>query len=201
MRGRHTLPRFPDADYSDRHNPGDTDMGRGIDYGMGSANIDRATGIRFGVIPMNSLNEWAWESFEADYGDPTCGECGGSVVDYDDDLHGEYKHGRGCSDLACEPCERVYETGDCYGEEPIGHTCTDSDYSATVDSYNDVFITRAPYFTRAAYCSPCAPGACHLGNPCDDGDRAYCFGHDWFEGGRAPYPVYSVETGEIVEPG
>jgi len=30
-------------------------------------------------------------------------------------------------------------------------------------------------------------------------NACYCFGHDWFEDGKAPYPVYSVETGELVE--
>ena len=30
-------------------------------------------------------------------------------------------------------------------------------------------------------------------------NRAYCLGHDWFDDNKAPYPVYSVETGrEIV---
>jgi hypothetical protein len=30
--------------------------------------------------------------------------------------------------------------------------------------------------------------------------KGYCFGHDWFEGGKAPYPVFSVKTGELVLP-
>ena len=34
----------------------------------------------------------------------------------------------------------------------------------------------------------------------EDGERAYCFGHDWFEDKAAPYPVYSVATGELVPP-
>jgi len=29
--------------------------------------------------------------------------------------------------------------------------------------------------------------------------KVYCFGHDWFEDNKAPYPVYSVETGELIE--
>lgn len=29
-------------------------------------------------------------------------------------------------------------------------------------------------------------------------NRAYCLGHDWFEDGQAPYPVYSIATGELV---
>ena len=34
-------------------------------------------------------------------------------------------------------------------------------------------------------------------NLCKDGPATYCFGHDMFPG-SAPYPVYSVETGELV---
>lgn len=62
----------------------------------------------------------------------------------------------------------------------------------------DIFVTLSPYFTRAKFCSPCAPGACYLLNPNADGERAYCLGHEWFEG-PAPYPVYRVDTGEEVK--
>ena len=62
-----------------------------------------------------------------------------------------------------------------------------------------MWFTRSPYFTRAAFCSPCAPGACHLANPREDGERAYCPGPDWFDDENpAPFPIYSVATGEIV---
>lgn len=176
--------------------------GRGIDYGMGTTNIDRETGIRFGVIPMNDLNEWAHESFEADYGAPTCGKCGNEAVDYDDEKHGEYKVKRGaCSDYACETCERVFDGEDAFGDDVREWILDDGEYKATMGGDDgDVFILHSPYFTRAQFCSPCAPGACHLRNPTEDGERAYCFGHDWFEGDKAPYPVYSVATGELVAP-
>jgi len=31
-----------------------------------------------------------------------------------------------------------------------------------------------------------------------EGVKTYCLGADWFENERAPYPVYSVATGELV---
>lgn len=34
----------------------------------------------------------------------------------------------------------------------------------------------------------------------ESGVKTYCVGHDWFEDGKAPYPVYSVATGELVAP-
>ncbi len=94
----------------------------------------------------------------------------------------------------------------------------------------DLFIEKSPFFTYAQFCSPCAPGAGYLMNPftnerenSDTGQsgvaaaedypqdyklraelagfpKVYCFGHDWFENGKAPYPVFSVETREIVKP-
>jgi hypothetical protein len=172
---------------------------KGIDYGMGQTNIDRETGIRFGVIPMNALGEYAWDGFEPDYGPPSCPECGREVKEYDDEAHGEYPEIRGCADYACESCERVYDSEKVYGDEPCGHTCTDSEYSATVDSYNDVFILKSPYYTRAQFCSPCAPGACYLTNPCEDGAKAYCLGEEWFnDESSCPYPIYRVDNDELL---
>jgi hypothetical protein len=176
-------------------------MGRGIDYGMGQTNIDKENGIRFGVIPMNDLGEFAWDSFEADYGPACCGKCGNEAVDFNSEAHSEYTRGRGCSDYACEGCEYVFDSSEAFGEEAVGHSLDDGEYKATADSQGDAFIMKSPYFTRAAFCSPCAPGACHLRNPDADGERAYCFGHDWFDGDVAPYPVFSVATGEPVSPG
>jgi len=136
-------------------------MGRGIDYGMGETNIDRTTGIRFGVISQNDvLQAWA-DSSEPDYGEPTCG---------------------------------------CCGDEPLGWGLDDGEYVAMADQHGEIMILRSPYYTKAGFCSPCVPGACHLSEPCNDGEKAYCFGHDWFDDGVAPYPVYSVETGKEVSP-
>ena len=166
-------------------------MSKGIDYGMGQTNIDPSNGIRYGVIPMNSLHEWAWDDFEPDYGEPTCPKCGNTANLETDKSEADY---------SCESCEYCFNSDEAYGDEPLGHTLESDEYTASVDSYGDVFIMKSPYFTRAQFCSPCAPGACHLDNPTDDGERAYCFGHDWFEGDKAPYPVYSVATGELVNP-
>lgn len=164
-------------------------MGRGIDYGMGQTNRDPETGIRFGVINMNDLAHWAWDEAEADYGEPTCPKCGGSVEDSD-----------GHKDYRCESCERNLWSHEVYGDEPNGHTIDDDGLKAEIDSMGDAFVLESPYFTRAGFCSPCAPGAGDLSSPCDDGEKTYCFGHDWFEDGVAPYPVYLVATGELVPP-
>ena len=169
-------------------------MGRGIDYGMGTTNIDRATGIRYGVIPAGDVCQaWA-DSSESDYGPPTCGACGNELTEADDTNDMEVE-----DEFYCDTCETWCGSQDAYGDEPIAWTLDDGEYKATQRGDDtDIFILKSPYFTRAQFCSPCAPGACHLNHPTEDGERAYCFGHDWFEDGKAPYPVYSVATGELI---
>ena len=170
----------------------------GIDYGQGKTNIDKTNDIRFGVISQHSLMSESLNDFDADYGPPHCSCCGDEAVDYDDEKHGEY-NGRGCCDFACESCERFFDSSDAYGDEPICHFLNDGEYKATMGSDGDIFLLKSPFYTHAQFCSPCAPGAGHLDNPCDDGPKTYCFGHDWFEGDEAPYPVFSVRTGEPVQ--
>ena len=147
---------------------------KGIDYGMDKTNVDAETRIRYGVIPQNAvLQAWA-DSSEAYY---PCEDC---EIERDEDGNPD--------DMICACCE------------PAGFYVDDSEYLAESDSCGDIFITRSPYYTRAQFCSPCAPGACYLLNPCEDGERAYCFGHDWFEDGHAPYPVYRVVDDAEVLP-
>jgi hypothetical protein len=176
-------------------------MGRGIDYGHGLANIDFETGIRYGVISANECNSDAvYDSFIPDYGPPTCPECGAEEIvplteltddpEVPEDAKGDYY---------CQGCKLGFDSCEAFSEEPMSNTLDDGEYKASLDEYNDIFILKSPYYTRAAYCSPCAPGACHLASPCEDGDKAYCLGGEWFEGGKAPYPVYRVKDDSIVE--
>ncbi len=178
-------------------------MSKGIDYGMGRTNIDTKTGIRFGVINSGEVCQAWCDSSEGDYGEPACPKCGNEVTEYDDDKHGEYDQysHEGCCDYACEDCEHIIESSDALGDEAIGFTLDDGEYKATQSGDDsDIFILASPYYTRAQFCSPCAPGAGYLMNPCDDGPKTYCFGHDWFDDGKAPYPVYSVDDDTLVEP-
>jgi hypothetical protein len=158
----------------------------GIDYGCGRSNIDEKTGIRYGVIHQHDvLQGWADES-EPVYGQVECPKCK-SDVDLDD---------------ICQACghDFGYEF-DCI--EPIFNQYAEEGYKAFDDEWGDIMIVASPYYTYAQFCSPCAPGAVYLANPLIDkvpDNRGYCFGHDWFDNGVAPYPVYSVKTGKLVVP-
>lgn len=187
----------------------------GIDYGRGMSNIDHDTGIRYGVIHQNEvLQAWA-DSSEPDYGMPICPECG-------------YEYKKAKDPKRCPDCGYVGD--DFWREEALGYYYVQDGYQAACGDDEDIFITKSKYFTYAQFCSPCAPGAGYLMNPFvnywkntgtnqegimapedypDDYKlkaenagypKVYCFDHDWFEDGKAPYPVFSVETGEIVLP-
>lgn len=175
-------------------------MYKGIDYGRGTTNIDTKTGIRYGIINMNKLSHWAWDEFSPFYGPPTCPHCGNEAISFNEDDHGEYKQPRhGCCDYACTDCEKAFDASDAYGDEPVEWEYEGDDYLMFADAYGDVWILKSEYYTHAQFCSPCAPGACHLEHPCEDGEKVYCLGADWFEDEVAPYPIYSVKTGELIK--
>ena len=143
----------------------------GIDYGSGLTNIDKETGIHFGVIPENAvLQAWA-DSSEGDYGPATCPKCGNDAVDIDDEsvpelpADGWEDDGR---DYACLDCKYSFSSDDAYGDEPQAYVLDDGEYKATADEHGDIFITKSPCYTHAQSCSPCAPGTCRLENPVDE---------------------------------
>ena len=170
---------------------------KGIDYGRGQTNRDMETGIRFGVIQADRVPYW-YEESEAQYGNPTCPKCGGVVVDYDDDEHNEYEcEPNSCSDYTCEECEYVFDSQDAFPDEPYSFTYEKDGYliEQSQDS-PDLFILKSPFYTYAQFCSPCAPGAVYLETPISgkpEGNKGYCLGHNWFESGKAPYPVHRVK--------
>ena len=186
----------------------------GIDYGLGKINIDENTGIRYGVIHQNEvLQSWA-DSSEAIY--PwTCGYCGNDLTSEP----WEYP-------AHCDHCNRELTEDDFDMQEPAGFEYNQDGYvcSQSADD-TDIFIIKSPFYTYAGYCSPCAPGAGYLMNwykinkNLTEKDlnnipaiweqyknsaehagfpKVYCLHHDFFDNGKAPYPVFSVETGELI---
>jgi hypothetical protein len=174
-------------------------MNAGIDYGRGTTNIDNATGIRYGTIDQQTLSPYALDDYEADYGDPTCGKCGGPLVDWDSEKHDAYADPRGCCDYACEGCEIIVDSSDAFDDEPLGHHLSDGEYESHITERLGVWFTKSPYYTTCRFCSPCCPGAGDLNNYCEDGVKAYCPGEDFFDDENpCPYPIFRVDTGECV---
>lgn len=109
----------------------------------------------------------------------------------------------------CDSAEPIYpepeldEDGepieDDFGEA-IGWEFSGEGYELTDCLDSDIFVLKSPYYTFAQFCSPCVPGAGNLDHPMPEGVKTYCLGHDWFDDGKAPYPVYDVVTNRLVEP-
>jgi hypothetical protein len=173
-------------------------MNSGIDYGLGQSNVDKATGVHYGVISQHSIMPESLDYMDRDYGEPTCPECGNPVIDSTDDsipFEGNEYETHGCNEYACIPCESFWDSSDVFSEESLGFSYDQDGYKLCNCLDSDVFVILSPYYTFAKFCSPCIPGAGDLNNYTPDGIKTYCLGHDFFEDNRAPYPVYSVETG------
>lgn len=157
----------------------------GIDYGLNRTNKNHETGIRFGVISQNSCD---FEALEFSGG-------------FDNAYTAAY-------DAAVKEAEAESENEDEFNEdkfepyiENAGFLLENEQYAIQDCLDTDLMICKSPYFSYAQFCSPCVPGACNLESPLEtqeENNKCYCLGHDWFEGNKAPYPVYSVETGELI---
>lgn len=178
-------------------------MNAGIDYGSGRTNINHETGIRYGAISCNDIAQALSDTdIEYDYGDARCPKCGQTATCSADlpEASEEWEIAKGaCSDWGCLTCEYVFDASEACGDEAIGWHYDAEGYQIVNCLDNAAMILASPYYTLAAFCSPCVPGAGDLNNACDGGVKTYCLGHDWFEDCKAPYPVYSVATGAPVE--
>lgn len=188
-----------------------------IDYGMGLSNIDHATGIRYGVISLNSVASWFYDDQEFDYGDATCPECEDKVIDtcgenIPENVTGDYfcrncytnfianQDGNDDTNAAKDEIEKEaakkasFDAEQCFPEAPCGWAIENSEYSIIPCLDNDAFVVRSPYFTYAFFCSPCVPGAGSLdsGATVEDYEageacKAYCLGKEYF-GEYSPLP-------------
>lgn len=178
----------------------------GIDYSLGRSNVNKATGIHYGVISQHSIMPEATDDFEQYYGEPTCPQCGNPAMEISefDEKHPDvtelkpYAHG--CTDFACPVCLLSLDSADVYSDESQGFTYEREGYKLTDCLDSDIFVLESPFYTHAQYCSPCVPGAGNLETPVEDGPKTYCLGHDWFEDGKAPYQVYRVSDDSLVVP-
>lgn len=190
----------------------------GFDWGCSQTNIDHSTGIRFGVIHAGKVGQSWYEDAEADYGKPCCPKCGNEAKAFDTvttqlkngvsietiipDIMDTWKRDRySGEDFYCEDCKYIFGSESAFSEEARGFYYDQNGYKAFQSGDDpDIFVEMSPYYTLCAFCSPCAPGAGYLTDQRENGVKAYCFGHDWFESGKAPYTVYDVKTGKKVNP-
>lgn len=175
----------------------------GIDYSRGQSNYDPETGIAYGIIAQNSVmpealddvmfngEDLGFESFRQQVKE----ELQSAVTS----VLGTYSSAE-CSD---EEAQEIYdmfdeELGEGYSMGESGPwEYTEGNLTVRLDETN-LWVFKSAYYTKAQYCSPCMPGAGNLDTSCEDGPKAYCLGADWFEDGKAPYPIYRVDNDELV---
>jgi hypothetical protein len=162
-------------------------------------NYDEKTGIHYGCISQNSVIQAWCDEAQAEYPKPVCTDCGTELVELTLEVPGtEELEG----DLYCPSCIKGYDQDDVFPDDPMGYYIDDGEYKALDCLDSDILIILSPFYTYARLCSPCVPNAGDLGSPTDIdmGYKSYCFNHDWFEDGKAPYKVYNVLTNEEVLP-
>jgi hypothetical protein len=169
-------------------------MYAGIDYGLGRTNIDHHTHIRYGVICQNTVGARWYDEAEAQYPEPQEAECPQCSATF------KVPDGTSWGDTITCDCGEVFEVESPDFEEPAGWSYVDDEYTLQDCLDSDIMVIRSPYYTHARFCSPCVPGAGDLEAPMPDGPKTYCLGHDWFEEGKAPYPVFRVSDDRPVYP-
>lgn len=153
---------------------------QGIDYGLGQANIDLETGIRYGVIPVNDI-PYIWDELEPVYF-YICPYCGYEFGE-------EYPEQETCPECSYEITDLDF---DCL--EPIRWEYSNNEYSLVTYDGIDLFVIKSPYYTYAQFCSPCAPGACYLPCPLSEpnpNNKCYCLGPEYFDD-NLPYEYWKV---------
>lgn len=168
-----------------------------------TANYDAATGIHYGVISLHSPNPDALQD----------------IYDNGDNL----SHAAAIEQVKGELRSAMQRVLEAYGVDRMTDDATDAAWEAVEQEFNDhyeeqedtyqyrqggyvlqtsslgIYVIKSPYYTFAAACSPCCPNAGDLNTPRSGGLKTYCLGADWFDMyNRVPYPVYSIETGELV---
>ena len=63
---------------------------------------------------------------------------------------------------------------------------------------NGIWVEKSPYFAMCNKCSPCAPNAGYIGQ--EGSIKTYVLGHDFYEDGKAPFPIFDVVTEKEVAP-
>lgn len=178
----------------------------GIDYGLGQSNVDKETGIRFGMIAQNSLKPEAlddvfngrdlgYENAEKELKD----KLRSALEDY----YSDYKAPDSKGSRLDHAVDAAFDALDGWADnlESSGPYFYESEETLQTTDRGELWVFKSPYFTYAQFCSPCVPGAGNLDNPCDPdagAPKTYCLGHDWFDDGKAPYRLWRVSDGAEV---
>jgi hypothetical protein len=178
------------------------------------ANLDPETGIHYGTCYINDLpfSEYALEDvYEGkplrytETMDEIVEDVKEEIKDLLTSLHEKYSflhsHGETLIQTIAEDAadDMMCSISDTLEIQDEIYLLEDAHYKITIDtSDNGVWVLKSPYYSFCNKCSPCAPNAGYIGQ--EGSIKTYVFGHEYFEDEKAPYPVYSVATGNLIEP-
>ena len=157
-------------------------------------NMNHETGIRFGVIHFESVDQ-QWCERSQQVFSSCCPFCKSTNLSGDDN-----------GKLTCGDCFGLYDEDQLEdSDEALGEYFNDH-YDMTREHGSPyIMVTKSPFYTFTRLCSQCFPNAGNLDEFYSDsvlnGFKTYCLGHEWFNDGTAIYPVMSVETDKLVYPG
>jgi len=200
-------------------------MSRGIDYGLGQTNIDHKTGIRFGVISQNEVLQAWCDSSEPIY-ISACPYCGEEISKRQESALFNYKnvHCKYCGkSFNNDDLSEQEPIGFKYEQE--GYAAQQSFDDPDIFICESPFFTYAEFCSPCApgacyLLSPFIPDEIQKHNleqvqalygseaygrlykemaEGEGYEKAYCFDASWFENEKAPYVVFEVKTGNIVE--
>lgn len=201
----------------------------GIDYSRpgSKTNRDGETDIRYGIIPQGCLmadavddistrgKDLGYESAEQELRD----KLRHLLKDYYNDNKLPHLNTSALDDAIDDTLDAIENWAE--NLEFNGPWRMDEDGVVTqLAEDGDVWVFKSPFYTYAQFCSPCAPGACHLSHPLKVNVRAdiasitegvegqnetfvssnkcYCLPADWFEDGKAPYRMWRADNNEEV---
>ena len=131
-------------------------------------NVNPETGIRYGVVSLNSLAEWVFDEFFYH----------GENVTYRDAIEEFRSENPDASEDDVDAFMESYEGyEDCYELESDGMKLALSYLGGTPI----VWVFESPIVDRARLCSPCVPNAGDLDNRDPNGYDCYSLRQDWFD--------------------
>jgi ribosomal protein L37AE/L43A len=143
-------------------------------------NMDLNNGIHYGVINQHQVLQ-AWTDESEPFYIYSCPYCGHELK-------------KRSNAKMCPTCRKKLSEDDFVDLEPIEFIYKREGYHAVCGEDGDIFLLKSPYYTLCRECSPCAPNAGYLMSPDEQGLPAYCFGEDWFDDGKTPYPILKVKN-------
>jgi len=151
------------------------------------ANTNKETGIAYGVVALNSLEDWVWDEFERN-GRNLSRECG--LEDY-------LKEHMPINDDGIADGGRRYDEDEM---EAVKEELTEkfnSEYESGEEEYtletngmklelhylggaSLVWVIKSPHIEKCVPCSPCCPGAGDLDTKADSGIVTYDVPPSWY---------------------